>query len=1178
MKKILISLSLALLATGSALAAVGDTFTIDGVVYKVGQDNTVSVSDVVTSALPSAVTLTAKVTDPATSTEYTLTEIGEEAFYWADCVSVNIPNTVTTLADKAFYSCGSLTSVTFDEGCQVKTIGDYAFGSAKVLPSITIPEGVESIGNSCFFACYKLESISLPSTLKSIGKSCFYKCGLTSVNLPAGLTSLGDKAFLECSKLASITIPAGITELGEAMFNGASSLKSIKFPKGLTKIGDECFLAAGLTGEITLPASLTTLGDGAFAKCPITAFNIEAGNTSFTKVGDVVYSANKTLAYAYPGACANTEVTIDPACVGISGAAFWGSNVTKVTLPEGFRAFDDYSFCQAASLTSINFPSTLVFFGEQAFAGTGLTSVVIPEGVCQLPEAVFAQCTELTDISFPSSLNYIDIRNMWKCSKLTTINCYGSTAPTLETWYESYESPFYNVPSNCKVHVPAGCKSNYSGDWTDAFSTSRIVDDLPGYIAVSTITPAADASVATLSNVAVAYTVEDGATYSVAVAQPAVVLQAGPLAAGVPVGDKVAVDHWTATAAESTMTLTPYDASNKALALNLEKDKTYYLTIPGGVFVDNNGKANERAFIKYEGNYEEPALAPTAISPANDAEIDAFDGVDITFGEDVTVVSSKTSSIKFLKGSIDAEGNVTGTDATSSDFDSWMITGSKASRRIWMADMDYYTCSSTLEADADYYLVIPAGLFKNSAGVENAQIVLHYTKPELKPIVPSAYSPANNAQIDTFEGVDLTFGESVTVVSAKKSDIKFVKGSIDVDGNVTGTDATSSDFDSWMVTGSKTSHRIWMGDMDSYTCSTSLELGANYYLVIPAGLFKNSAGAVNEQIVLHYSKAETKPVVPTAYSPANNTELDAFSGVDLSFSEEVTVVSSKTSSIKFLKGSETGTDATSSDFESWMVTGAKTSQRIWMADMDSYTCTTTFEAGADYYLVIPEGLFKNAKGAVNNEIVLHYYKSEPLPALIPVSFSPANDATIDSFSGVDVAFDEDVTPVSAKLSEVKFIKGSIDAEGNVAGTDATASDFDSWFASSSKRAPRLFMADMDYYSCTTNLEADADYYLVIPAGLFKNSAGSVNERTVLHYTKGSGVNDIDAQLIAIATSANTIVVKAANAKVDVYTAAGINVAATTTTGGQACISGLASGIYLVRAVQGDVVKTVKVRL
>ncbi len=170
MKKILFSLSLALLASSSAFAAVGDTFTIDGVVYTVGENNTVIVSDVVNKELPSVVTLTSKVTDPSTNTEYTLTEIGEDAFYWANMVSVNVPNTVTKLADKAFYSCSNLASVTFDEGSQVKTIGGYAFGSAKKLTSIVIPEGVESLGNSCFFADEKLTSITLPSTLKTISR------------------------------------------------------------------------------------------------------------------------------------------------------------------------------------------------------------------------------------------------------------------------------------------------------------------------------------------------------------------------------------------------------------------------------------------------------------------------------------------------------------------------------------------------------------------------------------------------------------------------------------------------------------------------------------------------------------------------------------------------------------------------------------------------------------------------------------------------------------------------------------------------------------------------------------------------------------------------------------------------------------------------------------------------
>lgn len=724
MKQQLLTLSLALFTTCSAFA-VGETFTQNGVVYTVKENNTVGITDA-TSDCTGALTLTSKVTNDGT--EYTLVSIDEDAFYWAKITSVNIPATVKTIDKGAFRSCSKLASVTFDEGSQLTTIGDNAFYGA-VFPTIAIPEGVTSIGGSCFFTCTSMTSISLPSTLTSIGTSCFYKSGLTSVSVPASVTDLGTKAFLFCSKLASVTLPSNLTELKDGTFNGTTALTSIAIPATVTSIGDECFLDSGLAGEITLPRDLANIGSTAFARCPLTSFSVASGNTNFTKVGDCIYSSDKRLLYLYPSACANTEVTVDNACVGISGGAFFGSNVTKVTLPEGFRAFDESSFEAAASLTEINMPSTVVFLGEQSFAGTGLTSFTIPEGVVMLPDAVFASSPALATVTLPSSLTYMGIRVFFGCTSLATVNSYASTAPTLEDWYESYESPFYNVPSTCKLHVPAGCKSNYTGSWTDVFTSSRIIEDLPGYAAVETITPADGNTVETLTYIQLNYAESTG-SYSVQDNEPAITVQAGPLAAGVPVGDIVAVDHWTASLAgtASSLTLIPRTANGAVQPLNLAEGTDYYITIPAGIVADNTGKVNERRVLHYVGNYVEvPSLQPSSFNPENDATIRYFDGVTLNFDEDVTAVRSKLSSAKFLKGTMNEDGTVTGTDALGYDFEEWSLTSSKRSPRIWPSDMDYYTVSVTLADYTDYYMIIPAGMFKNAAGVETEQFILHYS-------------------------------------------------------------------------------------------------------------------------------------------------------------------------------------------------------------------------------------------------------------------------------------------------------------------------------------------------------------------------------------------------------------------------------------------------------------------
>ena len=49
-------------------------------------------------------------------------------------------DTITSIGEKAFYRCTSLTSVTFPDS--VTSIGEYAFDGCSSLTSVTIPEGV----------------------------------------------------------------------------------------------------------------------------------------------------------------------------------------------------------------------------------------------------------------------------------------------------------------------------------------------------------------------------------------------------------------------------------------------------------------------------------------------------------------------------------------------------------------------------------------------------------------------------------------------------------------------------------------------------------------------------------------------------------------------------------------------------------------------------------------------------------------------------------------------------------------------------------------------------------------------------------------------------------------------------------------------------------------------------
>lgn len=739
MKKILLSIALATVASGAAMAQDAEvTFEKDGLTYTVTSPTTVAVSDIASSTTSAVIPETVA----NAGTTYTVNAIGRDAFYYSSITSLNIPATIQTIDYGAFRS-SKLTSVTFAQGSQLKTVGDYAFSST-LISSIAIPEGVTSIGGSCFFTCNNLVSVSLPSTLTDLGSSCFYKVPISTITLPEGLQAIKRATFLKCANLSSIEIPSTVTEIGDGAFQ-ETPLTSITLPANLKKLGDEAFLGSKLT-SITLPASLETIGNGALAGNPCTSVNIAPGNTNFVKVGEAIYNADKSLLVLFTPKATNTVCNVEAGCRGISGGAFWRSNVTKVVLPQGFRAFDEYAFCQAENLTEINIPSSVALFGEESFAGTGITSIEIPEGVTMLTEAVFAQCTSLASVTLPSSMEYIDIRNFWNCTALQNIYCKSSVPPMLETWYEEYESPFYNVPSSCKVHVPANTLDAYQAStWKTAFG-NNIVADLPGYFNPTAYNPASDSEVATMDNIVMTF----GEAATVVSSNPEITVVEGPLAAGVPVGAPVSVDQWMAVK-EGTdgVKLFPADYDGFLTAFNMESGKDYYVVIPAGIVKNAAGELNERTMLHYVGAYAQPQ-GPEVVSfdPADNATFSVFDGTTINFADNVTANKSKLSQVKFIAGEI-VDGVPVGTDATGSDFEEWQITSSAKSPKIWAADMDYYTVSIRLQDNTDYYMIIPEGMFKNAAGIATPQYVLHYSNgvyvgiEEVEPGTPAVYRSGN---------------------------------------------------------------------------------------------------------------------------------------------------------------------------------------------------------------------------------------------------------------------------------------------------------------------------------------------------------------------------------------------------------------------------------------------------
>lgn len=136
---------------------------------------------------------------------------------------VEIGEGVTSVSQRAFSNCYSLTSVTIP--ITVTKIGYAAFSYCYSLASITIPSAVTSFetysyGVYTFNDCFSLQSISIPMRLSGGLRMAFYNCrSLASISIPSSVTNIDNSAFTYCYSLTYINIPSSVANIGSSAFS-----------------------------------------------------------------------------------------------------------------------------------------------------------------------------------------------------------------------------------------------------------------------------------------------------------------------------------------------------------------------------------------------------------------------------------------------------------------------------------------------------------------------------------------------------------------------------------------------------------------------------------------------------------------------------------------------------------------------------------------------------------------------------------------------------------------------------------------------------------------------------------------------------------------------------------------------------------------------------------------------
>ena len=382
---------------------------------------------VVTGLASNATELAIPATITISGDTYAVKKIEASSFNDVNITSVEIPASITSIGDYAFYGCTSLRQINIPS--TVKHIGVEAFTGTPFLGNYSgdynqefvysemCPNGIYTCKDgkkillanlnesteqdltdvyllaSCVYLGVEFKgNLTLPLTLEYIGKSAFENStGFAELTLPTSLKGIDNQAF-SSTKLTNITIPANVETIGENPFTGCTSLASIKVDKNNKYYSDggvnaiiEVSTDTIITGTTIIPEGIKTVGNFAFAGCT----KIPTMPNSLVNIGECAFMAD-----------ANGEPDIN----------------------DIYSNDSDYLVENESQASALSLPTAIKYIGQGAFQlRNDISSVTIPNAVTKIETGTFSGCTQLSTVNL-SNVNEIGDSAFLYCSSLTSIS------------------------------------------------------------------------------------------------------------------------------------------------------------------------------------------------------------------------------------------------------------------------------------------------------------------------------------------------------------------------------------------------------------------------------------------------------------------------------------------------------------------------------------------------------------------------------------------------------------------------------------------------------------------------------------------------------------------------------------------------------------------------------------